>query len=158
MEKREFINNELPPLPLGLSTELVPADKRATNKEWKEYQGGMPTVIQVLLPSNLCIYYVWHNYTSEKYPAVEGALVMTPLSFLKNMGNPSISQQFKYEDGRTTRREFPTALSWRAHGQECENKYRTKYPRIGIEPESLNKWLMSEGIKKYRIFEPKSSE
>lgn len=158
MERRESINKEFPPLPLGLSTELVPVEKRPTNEEWKAYQGGMPTVIQVMLPSKLCIYYVWHNYDSEKYPAAEGAIVKTPLTFLKYMGVPVDSQGFRYESGKTVTKEFPTALSWKCHGQECENKYNMKYPQIGKKTGDLDKWLASENIKNYRIYKPIDSK
>ena len=157
MERREPINNKWPPLPLGLSIELVPVEKRPTEEEWREFQGGIPTVVQAKVPSGLCIYYVWHNYSSKKYSTIDGALVMTPLSFLRNMGNPSVPQNFKYEEGKIVSREFPTAMSWKNHGLECENNRDPRsppYPRIGKEPQDLDRWLRSNNITNYQIFRP----
>lgn len=151
-ERRES-NREWAPLPLGLSSEHVSLGNRANEQEWDEYQGGIPTVVQAKVSSSgLYLYYVFHDYPNINDPTAEGAIVKTDLSFLKNMGRPSDFKDFIDANGKITTKEFPTALSWRCHGQACERKYRIEYPRVKPTLEKLEEWLKNEPISSYRIF------
>ena len=147
-ERRES-TNEWPSLPISLAVKQ--GENGPVEKDWKDYQGGMPTVIQARVAgSGAFIYYVFHNYLNPKDPAAEGAIVATNTDFIKKAGTTH-NISYKDERGEIIKTVgFPVCLSWWRHGNPCEKNAGERYnPRI--KSENLEKWLAGQSISSYRI-------
>lgn len=125
MEIREGIPIEkLESLSEMLSLERIPEDKRPTQEDWREVQGGKPEI--VFKSDKLC--YVIHRYENKRDPSGTGAVIPTSINEVRGWGGKkTLTMDIK---GRQV--EFPIAMLWKFHGKPCENNSKSRYDRVKI--------------------------